>query len=319
MSKTVQFTDTSTNANTYYWQFGDGNASGDRNPIHTYEEYGDYVVILTITDNNGNSDEFQQNVSLSLPNVDEPPVDETIEEETTEETTDEEEVTNETEVIYGCTDPTATNYNSNATQEDGSCQYNSEQETTSTEPRPTNPPNGYNPLTGNFRVGAASSGGQWTWNGTAWILNSSTTTVTTTESDDTSGDDIPGDDSDTGGSRPTFDYQLEGQLNNRTEAVNSTRFNIVVNSINYPELIREIENYVNVPNAIYANGQNRTIIKFETDGEGGRITLAGNVGSGGNPTTAYNFNMNISSIIDLSGNGGNGDGDVGGGYDGPPK
>ncbi len=319
MSKTVQFTDTSTNANTYYWQFGDGNASGDRNPIHTYEEYGDYVVILTITDNNGNSDEFQQNVSLSLPNVDEPPVDETIEEETTEETTDEEEVTNETEVIYGCTDPTATNYNPNATQENGSCQYNSEQETTSTEPRPTNPPSGYNPLTGNFRVGAASSGGQWTWNGTAWILNSSTTTVTTTESDDTSGDDIPGDDSDTGGSRPTFDYQLEGQLNNRTEAVNSTRFNIVVNSINYPELIREIENYVNVPNAIYANGQNRTIIQFEADGEGGRITLAGNVGSGGNPTTAYNFNMNISSIIDLSGNGGNGDGDVGGGYDGPPK
>lgn len=319
MSKTVQFTDTSTNANTYYWQFGDGNASGDRNPIHTYEEYGDYVVILTITDNNGNSDEFQQNVSLSLPNVDEPPVDETIEEETTEETTDEEEVTNETEVIYGCTDPTATNYNPNATQENGSCQYNSEQETTSTEPRPTNPPSGYNPLTGNFRVGAASSGGQWTWNGTAWILNSSTTTVTTTESDDTSGDDIPGDDSDTGDGRPEFNYQLEGQLNNRTEAVNSTRFNIVVNSINYPELIREIENYVNVPNAIYANGQNRTIIKFETDGEGGRITLAGNVGSGGNPTTAYNFNMNISSIIDLSGNGGNGDGDVGGGYDGPPK
>ena len=75
MSKTVQFTDTSTNANTYYWQFGDGNTSGDRNPIHTYEEYGDYVVILTITDNNGNSDEFQQNVSLSLPNVDEPSVD----------------------------------------------------------------------------------------------------------------------------------------------------------------------------------------------------------------------------------------------------
>ena len=73
MSKTVQFTDTSTNANTYYWQFGDGNTSGDRNPIHTYGEYGDYVVVLTITDNNGNSDEFQQNVSLSLPNVDEPP------------------------------------------------------------------------------------------------------------------------------------------------------------------------------------------------------------------------------------------------------
>lgn len=171
MSKTVQFTDTSTNANTYYWQFGDGNASGDRNPIHTYEEYGDYVVILTITDNNGNSDEFQQNVSLSLPNVDEPPVDETIEEETTEETTDEEEVTNETEVIYGCTDPTATNYNPNATQENGSCQYNSEQETTSTEPRPTNPPSGYNPLFGNFKRGATSPERQWIWSGFIWNAN----------------------------------------------------------------------------------------------------------------------------------------------------
>jgi len=298
----VQFTDTSSGADSVLWNFGDGNTSTERNPKHKFYDNGNYNVTLTVINSAGEA-VSQESVQITGVSDD----------------TGEEEVTNETEVIYGCTDPTATNYNPNATQENGSCQYNSEQETTSTEPRPTNPPSGYNPLTGNFRVGAASSGGQWTWNGTAWILNSSTTTVTTTESDDTSGDDIPGDDSDTGGSRPTFDYQLEGQLNNRTEAVNSTRFNIVVNSINYPELIREIENYVNVPNAIYANGQNRTIIKFETDGEGGRITLAGNVGSGGNPTTAYNFNMNISSIIDLSGNGGNGDGDVGGGYDGPPK
>jgi len=313
MSKTVQFTDTSTNANTYYWQFGDGNTSGDRNPIHTYGEYGDYVVVLTITDNNGNSDEFQQNVSLSLPNVDEPPVDETTEEETTEETTDE-ETSYEDDTEEG----------DNEDNEDGGqeTENDSEQETTSTEPRPGYPPTGYNPLTGNFRIGVVSPEGQWTWNGTAWILNSSTTTVTGTDNDDTStteSEDTSGDDSDTGGSRPTFNYQLEGQLNNRTVGVNSTIFNIVVNSINYPELIREIENYVNVPNAIYANGENRTIIQFESDGGGGRITLAGNVGSGGNPTTAYNFNMNISSIIDLSGNGGNGDGDVGGGYDGPPK
>ena len=298
----VQFTDTSSGADSVLWNFGDGNTSTERNPKHKFYDNGNYNVTLTVINSAGEA-VSQESVQITGVSDD----------------TGEEEVTNETEVIYGCTNPTATNYNPNATQDDGSCQYNSEQETTSTEPRPTNPPSGYNPMFGNFRIGAVSSEGQWTWNGYAWILNSSTTTVTTTESDDTSGDDIPGDDSDTGGGRPEFNYQLEGQLNNRTEVVNSTRFNIVVNSINYPELIREIENYVNVPNAIYANGQNRTIIKFETDGEGGRITLAGNVGSGGNPTTAYNFNMNISSIIDLSGNGGNGDGDVGGGYDGPPK
>ena len=168
MSKTVQFTDTSTNANTYYWQFGDGNTSGDRNPIHTYEEYGDYVVILTITDNNGNSDEFQQNVSLSLPNVDEPPVDETTEEETIEETTDEE-----------------TSYEDET--EDTAVE---ETTTTFAEQKPSGPPSGYlfAPPVFNLMDGTLSPQGQWIWDAKSttnpmlnkWVSNSSTTTTTTT-------------------------------------------------------------------------------------------------------------------------------------------
>ena len=303
MSKTVQFTDTSTNANTYYWQFGDGNTSGDRNPIHTYGEYGDYVVVLTITDNNGNSDEFQQNVSLSLPNVDEPPVDETTEEETTEETTDEETSYEDD------TEETTTEDNEDGGQE---TENDSEQETTSTEPRPGYPPTGYNPLTGNLRIGVVSPEGQWTWNGQAWILNSSTTTVTGTDNDDTStteSEDTSGDDSDTGGGRPTFDYTLTGMLSGRQAGVDTT-FNIDVDSVNYSSLLPELSNYIG--QTMIANGAPRTITNFQTSGTGYGITLQGNVG---NPTPGarYNFSINITSIQDLSGNDGN---DDGGGYGG---
>jgi PKD repeat protein len=178
MSKTVQFTDTSTNANTYYWQFGDGNTSGDRNPIHTYEEYGDYVVILTITDNNGNSDEFQQNVSLSLPNVDEPPVDETTED--TEDTIIE-EVTDEETSYEDDTEETTTETTEETTTE----------QQTYSEPMPSSQPVGFNPQMGRLQVGTLSPEGQWIWNGSAWNPNdnyvppeTTTTTTTTTESDD---------------------------------------------------------------------------------------------------------------------------------------
>lgn len=43
----VQFTNNSTNAQTYLWDFGDGTTSTDDSPLHTYADLGAYTVILT--------------------------------------------------------------------------------------------------------------------------------------------------------------------------------------------------------------------------------------------------------------------------------
>lgn len=43
----VQFTNNSTNAQSYLWDFGDGTTSTDENPLHTYSDLGAYTVILT--------------------------------------------------------------------------------------------------------------------------------------------------------------------------------------------------------------------------------------------------------------------------------
>ena len=273
----VQFTDTSSGADSVLWNFGDGNTSTERNPKHKFYENGNYNVTLTVTNSAGEavSQESVQVVGIS-----------------------EEEGDNED--------------NEDGGQE---TENDSEQETTSTEPRPANPPNGYNPLTGNFRVGAASSGGQWTWNGTAWILNSSTTTITGTDNDDTStteSEDTSGDDSDTEGGIPTFNYTLTGNLSGRQAGVDTT-FNIDVDSVNYSSLLPELSNYIG--QTMIANGAPRTITNFQTSGTGYGITLQGIVGNN-TPGVVYYFSIDITSTIDLNDNDG-GD-DDGGGYGGRP-
>jgi hypothetical protein len=40
---------------TYHWDFGDDSYSEDQNPTHTYTSEGEYDVILTVTDDEGNS------------------------------------------------------------------------------------------------------------------------------------------------------------------------------------------------------------------------------------------------------------------------
>jgi C1A family cysteine protease len=40
---------------TYYWEFGDGTISTDKNPTHSYSNSGEYTVKLTVTDDNGKS------------------------------------------------------------------------------------------------------------------------------------------------------------------------------------------------------------------------------------------------------------------------
>lgn len=36
----------------YYWDFGDGEISTEQNPTHIFQNYGTYIVKLTVTDNN---------------------------------------------------------------------------------------------------------------------------------------------------------------------------------------------------------------------------------------------------------------------------
>lgn len=51
---TFYFTDLSTNANTWYWDFGDGTTDTVQNPIHLYDEFGLYAVCLTAGNDCGN-------------------------------------------------------------------------------------------------------------------------------------------------------------------------------------------------------------------------------------------------------------------------
>jgi PKD repeat protein len=60
----VIFTNTSQDATSYAWDFGDGGSSTDANPEHTYAASGIYVVSLTATNANGTSNSTQ-NVTVS--------------------------------------------------------------------------------------------------------------------------------------------------------------------------------------------------------------------------------------------------------------
>lgn len=61
---TATFTNASTNAIAYSWNFGDGDSSSDANPMHTYGADGVYTVVLTATNNCGTST-FSQNVVIT--------------------------------------------------------------------------------------------------------------------------------------------------------------------------------------------------------------------------------------------------------------
>jgi gliding motility-associated-like protein len=70
----VDFTNTSTGATSYVWDFGDGNTSTDANPTNTFETIGEFVVTLTVTDGNC-TDEMTMTITtsglsvLTVPNV----------------------------------------------------------------------------------------------------------------------------------------------------------------------------------------------------------------------------------------------------------
>ncbi|WP_286248882.1 S8 family serine peptidase [Pseudoalteromonas sp. MM1] len=66
---TVNFTDTSTDSNNditqWSWDFGDGATSSDQNPMHVYAASGNYEVVLTVTDSEGNTSSSTQTVVVS--------------------------------------------------------------------------------------------------------------------------------------------------------------------------------------------------------------------------------------------------------------
>jgi PKD repeat protein len=67
----VTFTDASSDSDGtlggWSWNFGDGNNSSARNPVHTFAAAGTYTVSLTVTDNHGASDTTSKPVTVDAP------------------------------------------------------------------------------------------------------------------------------------------------------------------------------------------------------------------------------------------------------------
>lgn len=60
----VQFTDLSENATSLNWNFGEGNLSTERNPVHTYSKAGNYTIKLNAIGANGTSSKFAKVVVM---------------------------------------------------------------------------------------------------------------------------------------------------------------------------------------------------------------------------------------------------------------
>jgi PKD repeat protein len=65
---TIFFHNTSTNANAYEWDFGDGNTSTEKNPWHIFDSTGNYTVTL-ISENENGTDEVSQSVIIKNPTI----------------------------------------------------------------------------------------------------------------------------------------------------------------------------------------------------------------------------------------------------------
>lgn len=63
---TVTFTDSSTNADNYYWDFGDGGSDVSQNVTHTYTNDSTYTVRLTVNNNCG-SDFITEDITVATP------------------------------------------------------------------------------------------------------------------------------------------------------------------------------------------------------------------------------------------------------------
>jgi PKD repeat protein len=65
----VAFTDRSVDADgeiaAWSWDFGDGNASSERSPTHTYGESGTFTVTLLVTDDDGGTGSWERGVTIA--------------------------------------------------------------------------------------------------------------------------------------------------------------------------------------------------------------------------------------------------------------
>lgn len=65
----VEFSNFSQNADSYAWDFGDGNSSTEENPTHTYDAEGSYTVTLTASNAAGESAQRVEVVELTDPDA----------------------------------------------------------------------------------------------------------------------------------------------------------------------------------------------------------------------------------------------------------
>lgn len=64
-NNTIQFTNQSSSATTYAWNFGDGSSSADENPVHSFENNDYHLVCLAASGPNG-FDVFCRNISTDI-------------------------------------------------------------------------------------------------------------------------------------------------------------------------------------------------------------------------------------------------------------
>ena len=70
-SGAINFTNTSSDATSYSWDFGDGNSSTEENPTHTYASSGIYEVVLTVSNECGENT-FTDTIDLRITSTSEP-------------------------------------------------------------------------------------------------------------------------------------------------------------------------------------------------------------------------------------------------------
>lgn len=71
-SRTITFANTSQNAVSYNWDFGDGTTASEENPVHTYAEDGSYDVSLTAVSDACANDVFMEEIVINTVGISEP-------------------------------------------------------------------------------------------------------------------------------------------------------------------------------------------------------------------------------------------------------